>query len=54
MKDEIEDEIEKFIFNDKEIALRPIKENIGQTIIEEKGYKYYIDHLKSTINVDSC
>ncbi|HSH35192.1 phosphoglucosamine mutase, partial [Schnuerera sp.] len=51
LKDEIEDEIEKFIFNDKEIALRPIKENIGQTIIEEKGYKYYIDHLKSTINV---
>src|SRR5690554_423482 len=51
LKDEIEDEIEKFIFNDKEIVLRPIKENIGQTIIEEKGYKYYIDHLKSTINV---
>lgn len=52
LNDTIEEEIEKLIFNNEEISLRPIKEEIGQTIEEEEGYRYYIEHLKSTIKGD--
>lgn len=50
--DAMENKIEKLVLNNEEISLRPIKEDVGQTIIEDEGYKYYIDHLKSTINAN--
>jgi phosphoglucosamine mutase len=52
LNDAVEDEIERLILNNEEIPLRPIKEDVGHTIIEEDGYNYYIDHLKSTIKGD--
>ena len=52
LNDAVEDEIERLILNNEEIPLRPIKEDVGRTIIEEDGYNYYIDHLKSTIKGD--
>ncbi len=52
LSDEIEDEIERYILNDEEIPLRPVKEEIGQVIVDDSAYKDYMEHLKSTINND--
>lgn len=52
LKDEIEEEIERLIENYEEVKLRPIKGEIGRTIIEFDAYKHYMLHLKSTINHD--
>ena len=52
LNDEIEEEIENYIEKDHEIPLRPIKGEIGRTIMESDGYKHYMSHLKSTINHD--
>ncbi|MCF6464629.1 phosphoglucosamine mutase [Clostridium sp. Cult2] len=52
LMDAVENEIEKLVLDSEEISLRPTKEDIGQTIIEDEGYKHYIDHLKSTIKGD--
>jgi len=52
LNDEIEEEIESYIEKDHEIPLRPIKGEIGRTIMESDGYKHYMSHLKSTINHD--
>ncbi|SHD75512.1 phosphoglucosamine mutase [Schnuerera ultunensis] len=52
LNDAIEEEVEKLIFNNEEIPLRPIKEEVGQTIVEGEGCGYYIEHLKSTIEGD--
>lgn len=52
LNDDIEEEIEGIILKDEDILVRPIKENIGQTIIENNGYKYYIEHLESTVEGD--
>lgn len=52
LSDEIEDEIERLIENDDEITLRPIKGEIGRTILEFDSYKHYMSYLKSTINND--
>lgn len=49
LNDDIEEEIERIILNDIEILERPIKEDIGQTIIENNGYKDYIKFLETTI-----
>ena len=49
LNDNIEEEIEKIILGNENIPIRPIKEDIGQTIIEDSGYKYYIEHLKTTV-----
>ncbi len=52
LNDDIEEEIERIILNDEDIPIRPIKEDIGQTIIENDGYKYYTEHLKTVIEGD--
>lgn len=52
LADEVEEEIEKYILNDGEIPLRPIKEEIGKVIVNNKAYRDYIEHLKNTINND--
>ncbi|MBU5439968.1 phosphoglucosamine mutase [Tissierella sp. MSJ-40] len=50
--DEIEEEIEEIILNNKEMATRPIKGEVGKVIVEPKGSRDYIDYLKSTVNID--
>ncbi len=52
LKDEIEDQIESYIFNDKGIDTRPIKGEIGQIIEDLHAPRYYMDYLKSTIKRD--
>lgn len=52
LPDEVENQIEDIILNDKEIGIRPIKGEVGRVYFEEKGTKDYIDFLKSSINVD--
>lgn len=52
LNDEIEEEIENIILEDEDIPLRPIKGDIGKTIWEHDGYRYYIEHLKSTVDGD--
>ena len=52
LNDNIEEEIEKLILNDKKILVRPIKEDIGRVVFLHSGYKHYIDHLKATIKGD--
>ncbi|GMG96681.1 phosphoglucosamine mutase [Tepidimicrobium xylanilyticum] len=52
LRDEVEEEIEELVLKDEDIDLRPISEDIGQVIVEEEGYKHYVNHLKSTIKGD--
>ena len=52
LPDEVEDEIEDIIINNKEIESRPIKDAIGRVIIEENGANDYKEYLKTTINID--
>lgn len=52
LMDEIEDEIENYILNNIEIDARPIKEDIGQIIMDFDAYKHYMAHLESTIRQD--
>lgn len=52
LNDDMESEIEELILNDEKVLLRPIKEDIGQVIIEDEAYKYYTEHLKTTIEGD--
>ena len=39
LKDEVEEKIEELILNDEDIDLRPIKDDIGELIVKEDGYK---------------
>ena len=52
LNDNIEEEIEKIILEDKELPLRPIKEDIGKVILGKEGYKDYMEYLKTIINTD--
>ena len=49
LNDNIEEEIEDLILNNKEIPARPIKEDVGQTIFQYSGYYDYMEYLKTTI-----
>lgn len=52
LNDHIEEEIEKIILEDKEISVRPIKEDIGKIILRNDGYQDYMEYLKTTVKVD--
>jgi len=52
LPDEVEDKIEDIILNNKEIDIRPIRDEIGRVYIEDNGSKDYKEFLKTTINVD--
>lgn len=52
LNDDIEEEIESIILKDKDIPVRPIKEEVGQTVFEHNGYNHYIEHLKTTVDGD--
>jgi len=52
LPDEIEDLIEDYILNDRDIEKSPKGAEIGKKIIEENGVKDYSKFLRSTIDVD--
>ena len=52
LPDEVEEEIEDIILNNKELNLNPMGENIGRVIVENNGSEDYIDYLISNIDLD--
>lgn len=52
LNDDIEEEIEEIILENKEIDYRAAGETVGEKIVVEDGVDEYIDHLRQTINVD--
>ena len=52
LNDDIEEEIEKIILEDKKISIRPIKEEVGKIICGNNEYKHYMEYLKSTVEED--
>lgn len=52
LKDQVEEEIEDIVLNNKELDIRPIKGDLGKVIIEGNGGKDYIDYLLSITDVD--
>ncbi len=52
LKDNIEEKIEEYILEDKEIPLRPIGGDIGKKITVRNGENEYINFLKETIDMD--
>lgn len=52
LPDEVEDQIEDIILNNKEIGTRPTSEEIGRVTVEPDGARDYKDYLKNTINID--
>lgn len=52
LPDEIEDEIENYILNDKDVETRPQGNAIGKLTYLEDATKLYIDYLKTTIQQD--
>ncbi|MCR2043309.1 phosphoglucosamine mutase [Anaerosalibacter massiliensis] len=52
LNDDIEEEIEEIILENKEIDYRALGEKVGTKIVVEDGVDEYIDHLRQTINVD--
>lgn len=51
LNDNIENEIEDYILNDKDVEYRPAGSNIGEIIIDEDAVEEYTDFLKSIIDV---
>jgi len=52
LPDEVEEEIEDIILNNKELNLFPTGENIGRVIVENNGREDYINYLISIIDLD--
>lgn len=52
LPDEIENEIEDIVLNDKEIHLNPTGENVGRVIVENNASEDYINYLISTVDLD--
>src|SRR5690554_5507005 len=52
LPDEVEEEIEDIILNNKDVNLNPVGENIGRVILEDKGSEDYINYLTSNIGLD--
>lgn len=52
LPDEVEEEIEDIILNNKELNLFPTEENIGRVIVENNGREDYINYLISIIDLD--
>lgn len=51
LTDEMEDEIESYILNDKDIDFHPTGEKVGRKIVIDNGTEEYTNFLKKTINV---
>lgn len=52
LTDEVEEEIESYILENKDVEFYPTGENVGRKIIIDNATKEYTDFVKSTINVD--
>lgn len=52
LNDDVENEIEDIILNEKEIPLKPIAGDVGIVTRTEDGIKKYAEYIKSTISVD--
>lgn len=52
LPDEIEDEIEDILLNNKSIELRPIKNSIGRIYFENNAPIHYKEYLKEKIGID--
>lgn len=52
LNDEIEEEIEGYILDGKEVPLNPIGGGVGRRTIIDNGIEEYINYLRKSINVD--
>lgn len=52
LTDETEDAIEDIILNNKNLDIRPIKSQIGKTIVEKNAGKDFMDYLVSIMDLD--
>ncbi len=52
LPDEVENEIESYIFGEKEIEHNPVGVNIGRKSVEKKAIDMYENFIKSTVDVD--
>lgn len=52
LTDEIEENIEDYILNNKDIDFLPVKNDVGRKIIVENPTRKYMDFVKKTIDVD--
>lgn len=52
LTDEIEDEIEEYILNGKDIDYMPVEAEVGRKIIVENPTRKYMDYIKDTININ--
>lgn len=52
LPDELEEQIEDIILNNKEIDLKPTGEDVGRVIVENNGWEDYIDYLISIVDLD--
>lgn len=52
LPDQVEDEIESIILDDKQLDIRPIGSNIGRVYREKKAGEDYKGFLKATIDID--
>lgn len=52
LTDELEDSIEEYILNDKDIDYNPTSGLVGTKILVENPTRKYMDYLKNTISVD--
>jgi phosphoglucosamine mutase len=52
LKDEIEEEIENIVLDNKDILANPIGEEVGRRFIINNAVKEYTDYMKKSINTD--
>ncbi|MCH5585372.1 phosphoglucosamine mutase [Shimazuella sp. AN120528] len=54
LADHIEDQIEQLLNENEDTLQRPIADKIGRVVDDSKSYQHYLNHLKSTIDIDLC
>lgn len=54
LADDIEDQIEALLTQEEDALQRPIAGDIGRVVDDFKSYQHYLNHLKSTIDIDLC
>lgn len=52
LNDEVEEEIESYILDGKEVPLNPIGEEVGRRTVIDNGTDEYISYLRKSISVD--
>lgn len=54
LADNIENDIEALLIKNEDELPRPVAEKIGSVTNDQKAYLAYLNHLKSTIDIDLC